>query len=869
MAEKYSWIPFYTAFADKLLAYRQNRRELLDKIQKVYASIGKEVQKLEEDNALQDIDPFTLFGFFNKGITDANRITIINGLIKEFDISANAPDNFNGIPVLNNLKANFFGFKKDRTDNDIDNLWELFSAAITLADSNTEENRNYFCKCYDKVHDQICIKWNITMGLYWIRPYRFLSLDSVNRNYVGKKKKLNDELSAHMLSIKNLPYGNEYMNLCDECMSLFNSGVSEIKSFPELTYSAWIESKTGIVDIPEENNDDPGVRYWLYAPGENARKWEQYYNDGIMGIGWHEIGDLDQYKSKSEIQSALKSKLGDNTSQSNSAHALWQFRHEIKIGDIIFVKRGTSEVLGRGIVESDYEYNSEYDQEYPNIRKVKWTHKGKWNIEEKFPLKTLTDITKYTDFTKKIIMLFDTDETDNNINTWLLAYSPKHYDWENAEKQHSFDTLLDNVRNGGSYIDSWRCASKKVKAGDRVFIIRLGDEPKGIIASGYAVGESFSGTYTDENGEKQLGSLINICVTKAVDYRAEQIISQKTLKEKFPEQQWSPQGSGIAVRPEAARWLIEYWDNLYSNKTKNTPVKDIEPYTKDDFLKEVYLDEAEYDKLSALVLGKKNIILQGAPGVGKTFAAKRLAYSIMGEQDDSRIKVVQFHQSYSYEDFIEGYRPVENGSLVLRDGIFKTFCKTASDDDKNRKYFFIIDEINRGNLSKIFGELLMLIEADKRDKYHAELVYSKESFTVPENVHIIGMMNTADRSLAMIDHALRRRFAFFKMKPAFDKKLFKEKIENTNNVLYKKTIEAVISLNKEIAEDSSLGDGFEIGHSYFCLDDDKINDTVVKNIIEFEIIPIIEEYWFDNKKKADDERSIFEALLKNGGKNVV
>ncbi len=315
--------------------------------------------------------------------------------------------------------------------------------------------------------------------------------------------------------------------------------------------------------------------------------------------------------------------------------------------------------------------------------------------------------------------------------------------------------------------------------------------------------------------------------------------------------------------------LIYLYNIILSTKYDDTDnTEKFEPYTKDDFLKEVYLDEAEYDKLAALVLGKKNIILQGAPGVGKTFAAKRLAYSIMGEQDDSRVKVVQFHQSYSYEDFIEGYRPAENGSLVLRDGIFKKFCKTAF-SDKNRKYFFIIDEINRGNLSKIFGELLMLIEADKRDDYHAELVYSKEPFTVPENVHIIGMMNTADRSLAMIDHALRRRFAFFKMKPAFDKKLFKEKIENTNNVLYKKTIEAVISLNKEIAEDSSLGDGFEIGHSYFCLDDDKINDTVVKNIIEFEIIPIIEEYWFDNKKKADDERSIFEALLKNGGKNVV
>ena len=161
----------------------------------------------------------------------------------------------------------------------------------------------------------------------------------------------------------------------------------------------------------------------------------------------------------------------------------------------------------------------------------------------------------------------------------------------------------------------------------------------------------------------------------------------------------------------------------------------------------------------------------------------------------------------------------------------------------------------------------MLIEADKRDDYRAELVYSKDPFTVPENVHIIGMMNTADRSLAMIDHALRRRFAFFKMSPAFDKKLFKEKIENIDNALYHKTIEAVKLLNKEIAEDSSLGDSFEIGHSYFCLKD--INDTAVRNIIEFEIIPIIEEYWFDNKDKIKTECLKFKEILKNGEENVV
>lgn len=286
-----------------------------------------------------------------------------------------------------------------------------------------------------------------------------------------------------------------------------------------------------------------------------------------------------------------------------------------------------------------------------------------------------------------------------------------------------------------------------------------------------------------------------------------------------------------------------------------------EPYTSADFLSQVYISRKEYESIVSLLRHKKNIILKGAPGVGKTFAAKRLAYSMMGEKDDSRVKTVQFHQSCSYEDFVEGYRPAEDGGFSLSDGIFKKFCSLArahSDLD----YFFIIDEINRGNLSKIFGELLMLIESDKRgDEYSADLIYSGDSFSVPENLYIVGMMNTADRSLAMIDYALRRRFAFYTMKPAFDDPTFKSQYENVSCELFHKAIAAVENLNKVILSDSSLGAGFEIGHSYFCKKPEEINDVLVKNIITYEIIPTIEEYWFDNADRLNTERQKLEALI--------
>lgn len=281
-------------------------------------------------------------------------------------------------------------------------------------------------------------------------------------------------------------------------------------------------------------------------------------------------------------------------------------------------------------------------------------------------------------------------------------------------------------------------------------------------------------------------------------------------------------------------------------------------YTKDDFLNEVYMDEDTYNTLTELLEAKYNVILQGAPGVGKTFAAKRLAYSIMGQKDTSRVAMVQFHQSYSYEDFIQGYRPSKEG-FELVNGVFYKFCKEAEEDNE-RPYFFIIDEINRGNLSKILGELMMLIEKDKRGE-KIKLLYSNEWFTVPQNVRIIGMMNTADRSLALMDYALRRRFAFFDFAPAFPSEGFKNYLAEKDSPKLEKLIATVESLNSTISSDGSLGDGFRIGHSYFCTDDE-ITDEWLKSVVEYEVIPLIKEYWFDEPAKVRDWSAILRSAIK-------
>ena len=438
------------------------------------------------------------------------------------------------------------------------------------------------------------------------------------------------------------------------------------------------------------------VRYWLYAPGRGACMWEEFYERGVMGLGWHQLGDLTEYTTKEEMRQRLLETRDDNTSQTNSARAVWQFANDMKPGDVIFVKRGLKEIIGRGVVTGDYVYDPD-GGEYPHLREVSWKRQGSWRSDQQFPMKTLTEITDYPDLLARIEAYFENDE----------------------------DAL-----------DS----------------------------------EEMSVPLTEYSAEK--------------------------------------------------------------------------------FLEEVYIDRERYDAIVGLLKTKKNIIMQGAPGVGKTYAAKRLAYSMMGVKDASRVMLVQFHQSYSYEDFIEGYRPSGAGFELVK-GAFYSFCKKAADDEDN-EYFFIIDEINRGNLSKIFGELFMLIESDKRGpKNKLQLLYSREFFYVPRNVYIIGMMNTADRSLAMLDYALRRRFAFVELSPAFDSEGFRAYRAGLVNPRFEALVREVESLNRVIAEDESLGEGFCIGHSYFCnMDADTCTDAAMASIVEYELIPMLKEYWFDEPGKV-------------------
>ena len=454
---------------------------------------------------------------------------------------------------------------------------------------------------------------------------------------------------------------------------------------------------------------------------------------------------------------------------------------------------------------------------------------------------------KYEDDAKKLMGLSENTESvlaadlpEASQNYWWLVANPKIWSAQELAVGGTIDyTLYSESGKKRKVFQNFRDARK----GD--FVVFYESSPTLQIVGLAVVERESDGQTIVFKKTEGLESGIALSEIKAVD----ELRNMQFLK--------NPQGSFYSLTADE----YDYIEDLIREKNPVMPAKAVTEYTKKDFLNEVFLPEDDYDDLRALLLDKQNIILQGSPGVGKTFSAKRLAYSILGKKDESKVQLVQFHQNYTYEDFVMGYKPNKDGGFYLRPGVFYNLCKRAQ-QHPDGKYFFIIDEINRGNLSKILGELMMLIEKDYRGETLV-LPYNQEEFSVPKNLYIIGMMNTADRSLAMMDYALRRRFSFFEMKPGLTTYGFKAYQRSLANEDFAKLVSAIIDLNTVIESDDSLGSGFCIGHSYLCnKDKTDVNSDWLRRVVEFDIAPMLREYWFDNDTKFNNEVEKLKSIVK-------
>lgn len=602
-----------------------------------------------------------------------------------------------------------------------------------------------------------------------------------------------------------------------------------------------------LLDVLEVEKSNTKTKVWLFAPGENACMWEECKESQTMRLGWDPIGDISEFKNREELTKALQVAYNkEDASFKNDSLALWQFVHEIHEGDIVYVKKGINKIIGRGVVEGDYYYDDTLST-YRHLRKVKWTHSGDWDYPiHKLVLKTLTDITKYPEFVKNLNDIViegkeikEQKQSETSKQYWWLVASPDVWKFSDINVGETMEyTLLNENGNKRRVYQNFLDA----KAGD--IVIGYASTPTLQVV---ALGEIAKDTDDKHLYFRKTEQLLN-----PIDYS---IIKNYEELQDMECMAGGGRGTLFKVTEDEYQVLMEII-RKYNPLTATNP---LETYTDSDFLSEVYMSASELQRLKALLRNKKNIILQGAPGVGKTFTAERLAYTLMGVVDKHRVEMVQFHQNYSYEDFILGYKPNVNGGFELKHGVFYKFCKKAL-NTPDKDFFFIIDEINRGNLSKIFGELLMLIENSYRGK-EIKLAYTDELFTVPKNLHIIGMMNTADRSLAMIDYALRRRFSFFEMTPGFKTEGFKNYLDTLSNEQLNRIIDGIQTLNDVISKDDSLGNGFCIGHSYFCNQSEFSLDWL-KNVIEYDIEPMLKEYWFDDIQKYESHINILRNLLK-------
>ena len=700
------WNEIYEEFATKLLEYKNDRKNLISKLQNVYEEIDMKLSKMESNGEILDIDPFTIFGLFNKGITDDNRKRILGEIAKQFNLKNKVPFSFGGIPLVNNLRSTFFNFAEERGENDINNLWEVFESAIRYADNPTQGNKLKIESTYNNVIKQKGIQWNITMGLYWIRPNTYINLDSKNREFIIKQKILPEQFIKEVNQFKNVPNGEQYIQLCDLLLEKIKDGQYGYRDFKELSFIAY-ERNMSVDTVTQHNtqNTDIAKNTILYGPPGTGKT----YNTVMYAVAIIENKKLEEIKKENytEVIDRYNKYKEDGLIEFTTFHQSYGYEEFIE---------GI-----KPVIHSDEEDETDIQYEVvPGLFK------------------------KFCDIAGKPILR--KEKCDIGINE-----SPTIW----------------KISLEGSGENSTRTECMKNEH------IRIGYDEYGREITNLFKGAAGRHILNYFINDMSIGDIVMSC------YDCNTI-------------------DAIGVVTGEYEWHDEY---------------------------------PEYKRLR-----KVNWIVNGI--------------------EENIIKInngIKLSSPTLYKLKINLYDVMD---------IIKKYSNDVIELEEKKNHVFIIDEINRGNISKIFGELITLIEPTKRigqtEGQKVRLPYSQKLFGVPNNVYLIGTMNTADRSIATIDTALRRRFNFKEMLPD----------EEVLDGIYVEDVsikDIFIKMNKRI---TVLFDReHTLGHAYFLPLKDAPTIETLANIFENSIIPLLQEYFYedyekirmvlgDNQKDSEDKQFI-------------
>lgn len=889
MEEEFSWVETHKQLANYLKNQQNNQKGLIDLLRNVGISpFNDKSKKGDFDTTLDEIDPFTFFCYIHKYGSD-KRISILQSLAEKLNLFS--PTGDFGIPSSQPQRVWLFPYKYLRKNNEVARLWSFFNKAIerSLTDEDFE----------DVLTIPNVGKIKLTEGLFYIKPKDYLPINGPTIPYIKEVLKINsnfktyseyaslleeirkktDEpfykisydawdwnikqknkktsywvfqgnpkafdletaikeglvddwtVSAHKDKIKigdkvilwitgdksgcyalaevtsepqvRLHSPDDHLWKVEDKSELkvgikithnlvenpiLKEEISSIKKLSQLkvgnqgtNFASNQEEFEAMLEIAENKTNK---KYWLFAPGENASKWDEFYESGIMGLGWDKLGDIQQYNNREEIRLALIEAYGGGGSKKNNVNANYDFVHTINLGDIIIVKKGRSDLLGYGEVASNYIYD-ENRLDYNSIRKVDWKLKGNWRVDFNLVLKTLTDITSYS----------TDDEKYNTYYERLMGIMTS----ENPSLENSYpiNSILFGAPGTG-----------------KTYTLKRDYFPKYTISEKSITPEAY---FEDVVSGLTWWQVIALSLLEMGTSKVNDILENKWVSKK-------------ANLSESKNVRATIWGNLQFHTIIESETVN---YTQ---RQSPYIFNKTKDKKWELIVAE---LKEQAPEIYDILDSVN-KFEPNPNKEIKHYVFTTFHQSFSYEDFIEGIKPVieegkEELTYQIENGIFKELCLKAQNDPANR-YAIFIDEINRGNVSAIFGELISLIEPDKRlgaeNELKVKLPYSKREFGVPKNVDIYGTMNTADRSVEALDTALRRRFSFIEMQP--EPKVLSD--SDYQDVDLKQLLE-IINQRIEILIDKD----HQIGHSYFI---GIKNLEELKLVFKDKIIPLLEEYFY-------------------------